>query len=304
MGEEPIGRTKPDHGVVGGGLHRGFDELARLVGFLRLIVEAGEEHLLAGKLAVEIVRLPERRQRFVGLLELEQSAAEPLPSAGAVGIDLDPLADLGERRIPLTAGLVDRCLAGMATDIEVALPLGVRGELRRQLLSTIEKHGRIGDHPILEGEIPEDEIGLRIFRELGDGLVEFRAGCSSLLHAQPQGGHHHPRRRHLRVVGMNALEHRPAAVNVAVAEAGDRAVDLRGVGVVGHRPADERLDRHLGRGQGGHPDHQPSEPEQQRGPAGEPRGQAAGGKGVISAGGQEHGASLDSGKMDVGEIPK
>ena len=204
--------------------------------------------------------------------------------------------DLGEGRLPLTAGLVHRGLAGVAADLEVALPLGVGVELRGQLLRPVEEHGGIGDHPFLEGEIAEHEIGLGVFRELGDRLIEFGAGGRDLLHAQPQRRHHHPWRGDLGVIGMNALEHRPAAVDVAVAEPGDRPVNLIGVRVVGHRPADEGLDGHLGRRRSGHSDGEQAQPEQQEGTRGACGDPAAGRGNAVGAGEQEHGASLGGGK--------
>ena len=242
------------------------------------------------------MRFTEGRERLIGLIELEVSAPQALLGAGAVGIDLDPLLDLGEGRLPLTAGLEHRGLAGVAADLEIALPLGVGVELRGQLLGPVEEHRSIGDHPLLEGEIAKHEIGLGVGGELGDGLIEFGAGGRHLLHAQPQRRHHHPWRGNLGVIGMHALEHRPAAVDIAVAEPGDRPVDLIGVRVVGHRAADEGLDGHLGRGRSGHSDGEHAQPEQQEGTGGA-RGDPATGRGYeVGAGEQEHGASLGGGK--------
>ena len=153
VGEKPVGRAEADPGILWGGLDRGFNELTGLVDLLPLIVETRQEHFLARQFPIEIMRFTEGRERLVGLLELEVSAPQTLLGAGAVGIDFDPLLDLGEGRLPLTAGLVHRGLAGVAADLEVALPLGVGVELRGQFLRPVEEHRSISDHPLLEGEI-------------------------------------------------------------------------------------------------------------------------------------------------------
>ena len=97
----------------------------------------------------------------------------------------------------------------------------VAGECRREIGCTVEEQRGLGDSSLPKGDVPEQEVGLRIIGERERGGIEFDAGGSGLIHAVPQQGHHHPGWRHRGVLRSDAVEDLPAPGDIAVAEPAD-----------------------------------------------------------------------------------
>ena len=120
--------------------------------------------------------------------------------AGVVGVEIDPALEVALGRLPQFAGLGHRRVAGMAADLEVALPLRILGVFGGELGGPLEEHVGVGDAAILEGEIAHHQVGLGILRKLDHRFLELRPGGGKLVYAQPEHRHHHAGGGHLHVV--------------------------------------------------------------------------------------------------------
>ena len=257
--EVPLRGREQHGGILRRFLDGRLDQLLGGVALLGVVVEAGHCELGLHGLLIELLRLAKLLERFLRLAQLKEHDAHALVRAGVVGVEVDPGLEMLLGEFPLLAGLGHGGAAGVAANVEVALPLGVFGVLAGEPRGFLEEHVGVGDAPILEGEVAHHEIGLGIRGKLDGAVFELGTGRAELVHAQPEHRHHHAGGRQLGVVALRALENGAAAVDIAVAKAVDGARHLLILGVVRHGLADQRLGRDLGPGlagrQGGRGEH-------------------------------------------------
>ena len=116
---------------------------------------------------------------------------QPLVGAGIVRVEFKPCAQVLLRRGPLLPRLGHGPAAGVAADLEIAFPLGVLGEGGGELRRLGEQHVGVDDAAILERQIAERQVGLRVAGKLEHRFFQLRPRRLQLVHAQPEHRHHH-----------------------------------------------------------------------------------------------------------------
>ena len=104
------------------------------------------------------------------------------------------------RHFPLLSRFRHGGTARMAANLKVAFALGIFRKRLRELIRLREQNIGIGDATILEGEVAQHQIRLRIAREFDRRVLQFSPRRHQLVYSQPKHGHHHARRGQLRIV--------------------------------------------------------------------------------------------------------
>ena len=215
-----------------GRLDRLLDQLLGRVALLGIVVEPGHRQLRMDRFLIELFRLAELSECLLRLAQLKQHDPLSLASAGIVGIEFEPGGEVLLGGVPLLPRLGHGSASGVATDLEVTLPLGILAERGGEFRRLGKQHVGIGDAAILECEITQHQVGLGVARKLDRGVFQFDPRRLQLVHAQPEHGHHDARGGQFGIVRPGSLQQGPAADDVAIAEAADGIVDVAVLGVV------------------------------------------------------------------------